>query len=147
MSNYDRIDALARLVREKGVNKEVLVRSLYQALIKATELEYGTAQDIRITWDHQQGDVKLEAMMEVVEEVAEGSEHLQIARKKAKKIKADAEKGEKIPVPVDISDFQRSSVNVFRQEFLSLVRMAEREQVMHEYEDKIGHIIDRKSVV
>ncbi len=143
MSNYDRIDALARLVREKGVNKEVLVRSLFQALMKATELEYGSPQDIRISWDHQLGDVRLEAVMEVVENVEEGSEHLQIARKKARKIKPDAENGEKISMPVDISEFQRSSVNVFRQEFLTLVRMAEREQVQHEYEDKIGHIIPR----
>ncbi|HRY60739.1 MAG TPA: NusA N-terminal domain-containing protein, partial [Candidatus Fermentibacter sp.] len=131
MSNYDRIDALARLVREKGVNKEVLVRSLFQALMKATELEYGSPQDIRISWDHQLGDVRLEAVMEVVENVEEGSEHLQIARKKARKIKPDAENGEKISMPVDISEFQRSSVNVFRQEFLTLVRMAEREQVQH----------------
>ncbi len=143
MSNYDRIDALARLVREKGVNREVLVRSLYQALVKATEREFGSPQDIRISWDHQSGDVRLEALLEVVETVETGSEHLQISRKKARKIKADAEAGEKIPVMVDISEFDRASVNVFRQEFLSLVRTAEREQVQSEYEDKVGHIIPR----
>lgn len=142
-TTYDRIDALARLVREKGVNREVLVRSLYQALQKATEKEYGSPQEIRITWEQNSGDVRLEALMEVVETVEPGMDHLQIARKRARKIEAEAECGMKVPVPVDISEFDRASVNVFRQEFLGLVRTAEREQVQHEYEDKIGHIIPR----
>jgi transcription termination/antitermination protein NusA len=143
LSNYERIDALARLVREKGVNREVLVKSLFSALIKATTREYGTPQDVRISWDHQSGDVKLEAMMDVVDKVEEGQDHLQIQKKKARKIKPDAEEGEKVPVPVDISEFDRASVNVFRQEFLSLVRNAEREQVFKEYSDKIGQLIPR----
>ncbi len=143
MSTYERIDALARLVREKGVNREVLVKSLYQALVKATEKEFGTPQDIHITWDHQSGDVKLEALLEVVEKPEPGLEHLQIQKKKARRLKPDAEEGEKVPVPVDISEFDRASVNVFRQEFLTLVRSAEREQVYREYADKIGQIIPR----
>jgi transcription termination/antitermination protein NusA len=143
VSNYERIEALARLVREKGVNREILVKSLHQALLKATEREYGTPQDIHVTWDHQLNDVKLEALMEVVEKVEEGMEHLQIQKKKARRVKPDAEDGEKLPVPVDISEFDRASVNIFRQEFLSLVRGAEREQVYREYIDKVGQIIPR----
>jgi N utilization substance protein A len=143
VSNYERIDALARLVREKGVNREVLVKSLFSALVKATTREFGTPQDVRITWDHQTGDVRLEAMMDVVDKVEPGMEHLQIVRKKARKFKPDAVEGEKIPVPVDISEFDRASVNIFRQEFLSLVRSAERDQVYKEYVDKIGQLVPR----
>src|SRR5512136_2170761 len=134
---------MARLVREKGVNREVLVKSLYSALIKATSREFGSPQDVRITWDHQSGDVRLEAMMDVVEKIEPGMEHLQILKKKARKFKPDAEEGEKIAVPVDISEFDRASVNIFRQEFLSLVRSAERDQVYKEYVDKIGQLVPR----
>ncbi len=143
MSDFERIDALARLVREKGVNREVLVNSLHEGLVKATEREYGTPQEIQVTWEQGTGDIKLEALKTVVDEITPGCEHLEITRKDARKIDSGAEKGDKVPVPVDISSFNRASINIFRQEFLLLVRSAEREEVFKEYSDRINQIIPR----
>ena len=143
MSDFERIDALARLVREKGVNREVLVNSLYEGLVKATEREYGTPQEIQVTWEQGTGDIKLEALKTVVDEVAPGAGHLEISKRDAKKYDSGAAVGEKVAVPVDISSFNRASINIFRQEFLSLVRSAEREQVYEEYGDRLDQIIPR----
>ena len=50
MADFERIDALASLVREKGVNREILLRSLHAGLARASLREYGEEQDIKVTW-------------------------------------------------------------------------------------------------
>ncbi|MFO7949811.1 MAG: transcription termination factor NusA [Candidatus Fermentibacteraceae bacterium] len=143
MVDFERIDALARLVREKGVNREILLNSLHRGLERATEKEYGTPQEIKVTWDQDSGDIKIQALKTVVEKVDPDRAHLEITPARAKKYDSEAGIGDQVAVPIRISDFGRSSVNMFRQEFLSLVKGAEREQVYKEFIDRVGEIIPR----
>ncbi len=142
--NYQRIEALAAVIREsRGANQELLLEWLKRALVEATELEYGTPQNISVTWNQRTGDVNVVALKVVVEEVEESKEHLQITRRKARKYKPDAEQGDTIEIPVDFNNFSRSAVNIFRQQFHTLERSAEREQVYKEYSGRIGQLIPR----
>ncbi|GEM_PF-486662 len=142
--NYDRIEALAAVIREtKGANRELLIEWLRSGLLEATEREFGTPQEIEIAWDQKSGDVRMEARKLVVREIEPGLDHLQITLRKARKINSNADYGDKVGTPIDFEAFGRSSVNVFRQEFLSLERSAEREQVYEEYSDRIGQLIPR----
>ncbi|MBD3370858.1 transcription termination factor NusA [Candidatus Fermentibacteria bacterium] len=143
MPNFERIDALARLVREKRVNREILLESLHHGLLKATEKEYGSPQEVRVTWNEKTGDIVIQALKEVVNKVTPGEGHLQISKRAAKKIDPDAELGSKVPQPIRIDEFSRGAVNMFRREFLSLVKGAEREQVYEEYSERVGQIIPR----
>ena len=143
MVDFERIDALARLVREKGVNREILLNSLHRGLERATEKEYGTPQEIKVIWDQDSGDIKIQALKTVVEKVDSERAHLEITPARAKKYDSGAGIGDQVAVPIRISDFSRSSVNMFRQEFLSLVKGAEREQVYKEFIDRVGEIIPR----
>jgi len=141
---YQRIEALAAVIREsKGANKELLLEWLRTGLVEATEKEFGTPQNIRITWDQKTGDVSILALMEVVSEVEKGKGHLQITRRKARKYDSKAEIGDEVGVPVDFEEFGRSAINVFRREFHTLERSAEREKVYEEYSDRIGQLIPR----
>ncbi len=142
--NYQRIEALAAVIREsKGANQELLLEWLKRALIEATELEYGSPQNISVTWNQRTGDVNVVTLRVVVKEIEENEEHLQITRRKARKYKPDAEEGDTVEIPVDFNNFSRSSVNVFRQQFHTLERSAEREQVHKEYSSRIGQLIPR----
>lgn len=143
MVDFERIDALARLVREKGVNREILLNSLHRGLERATEKEYGTPQEVKVTWDQSSGDIKIHALKTVVEKVDPERSHLEITPSKAKKYDSKAKLGDQVQVPIRISDFSRSSVNMFRQEFLSMVKGAEREQVYKEFIGRVGEIIPR----
>ncbi|HRW78902.1 MAG TPA: transcription termination factor NusA, partial [Candidatus Sabulitectum sp.] len=143
MTDFERIEALAGLVREKGVNREVLLKSLHAGLVKASLREYGEEQDIKVTWDQGSGDIRMEAMKTVVEKPGRHRTHMEIDLKNARKIEPDCEIGDSIAVPVSITDFGRSAVNEFRSEFMLLVKSAERNQVWKEYNDRIGMIIPR----
>lgn len=143
MADFERIDALAGLVREKGVNREVLLRSLHAGLLKASLREYGEEQDIKVTWEQGTGDIRMEAVKTVVEKPARGRTHMEIALKPARKIEAECELGDQVAVPISIADFGRAAVNEFRGEFLLLVKSAERNQVWKEFCDRVGQIIPR----
>jgi len=143
LADFERIDALASLVREKGVNREILLRSLHAGLAKASLREYGEEQDIKVTWEQGTGDIRMDAMKTVVEKPARGKTHLEIDLKKARKLDPDCEIGGQVAVPISITDFGRAAVNEFRAEFLLLVKSAERNQVWKEYCDRIGTIIPR----
>ena len=143
MADFERIEALAGLVREKGVNREILLKSLHAGLVKASLREYGEEQDIKVTWEQGSGDIRMEAMKTVVEKIGRHCTHVEIDLKKARKIDPDCEIGDQVAVPISITDFGRSAVNEFRSEFLLLVKSAERNQVWKEYADRIGCIIPR----
>jgi len=142
--NYQRIEALAAVIREsKGANQERLLEWLKSGLLEATEREFGSPQNIRITWDQKTDDVNIVALMKVVEEIEPEMSHLQITRRKARKFDSEADYGDEVGVPVDFDIFGRSSINVFRHEFHSLERSAERDKVYEEYSGRIGQLIPR----
>ncbi|MBN1435321.1 transcription termination factor NusA [Candidatus Fermentibacterales bacterium] len=141
--NYERIEALARLFREKGLSRDVLLTSLLSGLRKATEREYGSESDLRVDWDSSSGDVSVVVMKEVVDRIASDRQHDQITLRKARKIVPEAKLGDTIPVAFDFIELSRSAINIFRQEFLSLVRQAERKDIYAEYKDRVGQLIPR----
>jgi transcription termination/antitermination protein NusA len=142
--NYQRIEALAAVIREsKGANQELLLEWLKRGLLEATEKEFGTPQKIRVTWDRKTDDVNIVALMEVVREIDPEKAHLQITRRKAKKYDSEADYGDEVGVPINFDDFGRSAINVFRKEFHTLERSAERDKVYEEYSSRIGQLIPR----
>ncbi|NOQ21927.1 MAG: transcription termination factor NusA [Candidatus Aegiribacteria sp.] len=142
--NYQRIEALAAVIREsKGANQELLLEWLKKGLLEATENEYGTPQNIKVTWDQKTDDVNIIALMKVVMEVEPGMGHLQITRKKARKCDPEADYDDEVGVPISFDDFGRSAINIFRQEFHTLERSAERDKVYEEYSGRIGQLIPR----
>lgn len=146
MAEFERIDALARMVREMGVNREIILSSIHEGLIRASEREYGEPLEFRVSWEPGTGDVKMEALKTVVEKVERGMGHLQISLQAARKTDPGLGLGDKAPVKVNIGDFGRAAVAVFRREFLTLVQAAEREQVLKEFEDRVDSIIPRCKV-
>jgi N utilization substance protein A len=81
--------------------------------------------------------------VEVVREIEPAWSHLQITRRKARKYNPEADYGDEVGIPIDFDDFGRSAINVFRHEFHTLERSAERDKVYDEYSGRIGQLIPR----
>ncbi|MEN8209695.1 MAG: NusA N-terminal domain-containing protein, partial [Candidatus Fermentibacteria bacterium] len=98
--NYQRIEALAAVIREsKGANQELLLEWLKKGLLEATGNEYGTPQNIKVTWDQKTDDVQIVALMKVVREIEPEMDHLQITRKRARRYNPDADYDEEVGGP------------------------------------------------
>ncbi len=89
--NADFLAVLEFWEREKGINRDVLVGAVQEALLSAAKKAVGPARELRVEIDQKNGDIKAFAKLIVSEKVI--SQHDQISVFDARRIKADATGG------------------------------------------------------
>jgi N utilization substance protein A len=133
-------DAVAR---EKHIDKEIVFEALEEAIQKAARSKYGYDQDIRAEISRQNGQVDLKRVRTVVEEIDEEVEEAhQLTLAQAKRIKPDAEIGEKIIDELPPFDFGRIAAQTAKQVIIQKVRGAERDRQYEEFKDRVGEIVN-----
>jgi len=85
------------------------------------------------------GDIKIVALKEVVEEVEEPSR--QILLQEARWDDPDFQVGDLLEIPVQFSDFGRNAVIVAKQRIVQRLREGERERIREEFADSLGELI------
>src|SRR5205809_3459529 len=103
--NADFLAVLEFWEREKGINREVLVGAVHEALLSAAKKAVGPARELRVAIDPKTGDIKAFAKLLVTDKVI--SKHDQISIFDARRLKADAGMGEELEVEVTPTDFGR----------------------------------------
>lgn len=128
---------------EKGVSEEVIFEALELALASATKKKYGEEAEFRVSIDRQTGNYETFRTYLVV-----GSEEeielqgVEILTEQAKKIDPKAEVGAYIEEPVESVEFGRIAAQAAKQVIVQKVREAERAQVVEEYEERIGEMLN-----
>ena len=134
--------------RDKGIKREVLLEAINGAVLSAARKAVGAARELRVEIDPKTGEIKAIAKLIVVEKVE--NKHDEIPLSQAQKLKADAQVGEEIDVPVTPKDFGRIAAQTAKQAIMQRIRQAEKEMIYDEFKDRAGEIVagtDRKSVV
>lgn len=133
-------DAVAR---EKGIDQEIVLNAMEEAIQKAGRSKYGHEFDIRVNIDKKTGDIQLFRYQEVIADDDEmENEVQQIFFKDAKEINPDIKVGEYIIEPLPPLDFGRVAAQTARQVIMQKVREAERERQYEEYKDRVGEIVN-----
>ncbi|MBX3597559.1 MAG: transcription termination/antitermination protein NusA [Rhizobiaceae bacterium] len=130
-------DAVAR---EKSIDKSIVIDAMADAIQKAARSRYGLETNIRADINHQTGEMKLQRLMEVVDEVEEPAR--QIAVKDARLRNPDAQPGDYIAEQLPPMDFGRIAAQSAKQVIVQKVREAERDRQYDEYKDRIGEIVN-----
>src|SRR5437667_1724595 len=125
--------------REKGINKDVLVKAVEEALLSAAKKAVGPARELRCAIDPKTGDIRAFAKLVVSEKVA--SKHDQISVFDARRIKPDAVLGEEIEVEVTPANFGRIASQYAKQSLMQHIRRAEKQLIFTEFKDRVGDII------
>jgi len=113
--------------REKGINKDVLVAAVEEALVSAAKKTVGPARELRCSIDLKSGDIKAFAKLIVAEKVL--SKHDQISVFDARRIKPDAQVGEELEVEVTPTDFGRIASQNAKQALMQHIRRAEKQLI------------------
>src|SRR5437867_3968557 len=87
--NADFLAVLEFWEREKGINRDILVAAVQEALLSAAKKAVGPARDLRVAIDQKNGDIRAFAKLVVSQQVI--SNHDQISVFDARRIKADAQ--------------------------------------------------------
>src|SRR3989449_7444625 len=125
--------------REKGINKDVLVKAVEEALLSAAKKAVGPARELRCAIDPKTGDIRAFAKLLVSEKVA--SKHDQISVFDARRIKPDAQLGDEVEVEVTPANFGRIASQYAKQALMQQIRRAEKAMIFDEFKDRVGDIV------
>ncbi|BDA87082.1 transcription termination/antitermination protein NusA [Aureimonas sp. SA4125] len=130
-------DAVAR---EKSIDREIVIEAMAEAIQKAARSKYGQETNIRVDINTKTGEMKLQRLLEVVEEVEDPNTqiYLDLARDK----NPDAEPGDFIAEQLPPMDFGRIAAQSAKQVIVQKVRDAERDKQFEEYKDRLGEIVN-----
>ena len=130
-------DAVAR---EKNIERDEVLEAMEQAIQKAGRSKYGLEHDIRAHIDRKTGDIRLQRVTHVVDEVED--EHTQVTVQQAQRLKPGAQVGDVIVDDLPPIDFGRIAAQTAKQVIVQKVREAERNRQYEEYKDRIGDIVN-----
>ncbi len=130
-------DAVAR---EKSIDKSIVIDAMADAIQKAARSRYGQETNIRADINHSTGEMKLQRLMEVVEQVDDFAK--EISLKDARQRNPDAQVGDFIAEQLPPMDFGRIAAQSAKQVIVQKVREAERDRQFDEYKDRIGEIVN-----
>ena len=134
-------DAVAR---EKGIEKEIVIASIEEAIQKAARSRYGAEHDIRVHIDTKSGATTIKRYVTVVPDDAELDEtSLGMVRlSDALALDRDAFVGQVTDEELPPFEFGRVQTQMARQVVTGKVREAERERQFEEYKDRVGEIVN-----
>ena len=137
--NADFLAVLEFWEREKGINRDVLVAAVHEALLSAAKKAIGPARELRVEIDQKNGDIRAFAKLIVSEKVI--SKHDQISVFDARRVKAEAQVGDELELEVTPAGFGRIASQYAKQALMQKIRVAEKALIFTEFKDRVGDII------
>jgi len=131
--------AIDQLVKEKGIDRQVVLEAMEQAVLTAANKKYRNTRDLEAHYNHETGEVELFEFVTVVEEVEDS--YKEISLDEAHEIDPEAEIGDSLGEKLDASGFSRIAAQTAKQVIIQKVRDAERETIYNEYSDRIWEVI------
>ena len=137
--NADFLAVLEFWEREKGINRDVLIAAVHEALLSAAKKAVGPARELRVVIDQKNGDIKAFAKLIVSDRVI--SKHDQISVFDGRRIKPEAQIGDELEVEVTPVGFGRIAAQYAKQALMQHLRRAEKQLIFTEFKDRVGDII------
>ena len=132
------MNAVDAIVAEKGIDKNIIIEAMEQAMAAAYKKKGGPA---RCEVNPDTGEIKLFSVRTVVEDEEYYDEKSQISLSEAKKQVPDIEIGETIEKPVEMTDFGRVAAGTAKQVVVQRVKEAEKEIIANMYGDKQDELV------
>jgi N utilization substance protein A len=129
---------------EKGVEKEIIFEAIEAALASASRKRQGEDIEVRVSIDRATGDYETFRRWLVF---ADDSIELEVPDRELRMIDAvdidpDAEPGGYVEVPMESVEFGRIAAQTAKQVIVQKVREAERAQVVEEYTERVGELVN-----
>ncbi len=134
------IDAVSN---EKGVERDIIFEAMEAALASATRKRHGDDIDVRVSIDRESGEYDTFRRWLVF---ADESTELEFPDRELRMLDAvdydpNIEPGGYVEEPMESVEFGRIAAQTAKQVIVQKVREAEREQVVEEYQDRVGELL------
>ncbi len=129
-----------QLSRDKGIDAEVLITTIKDAVESAAKKKFGASADIEIHYDKSCGQIEVFHFKEVVEKVESPDKELSLEEGYA--YDPECEIGDSLGIRIDAGEFGRIAAQTAKQVIIQKFREAERNAVYENFIHKKGQIIN-----
>jgi N utilization substance protein A len=126
--------------RDKGIEKELLIAAIKDAIRSAAKKKYGPRLEIEVEYRDDTGEIEVFQYKEVLEEVQDPSQEISLAE--GRKLDPECEIGDSLGFKMDASAFGRIAAQSAKQVIMQRMKDAERDLVFEDYKDRKGEIIN-----
>lgn len=126
--------------KDKGIDKEIIIDAVKQAMLVAARKKYGTYREIEAQYNEETGEVELYEFKEVVTKEKFVDEEVEIILEDALVLDPAAQLDDSIGIKLDSSDLGRIAAQTAKQIILQKVRDAERDIIFSEFEQRKGEV-------
>ncbi|MDP6306657.1 MAG: transcription termination factor NusA [Verrucomicrobiota bacterium] len=137
--NAEFIASMEYWEREKGLDREILISAVEDAMVSAAKRAVGPARELRCEIDRKDGDIRAFATLIVVEAVTDKQN--EISLDSAQRFKPDAQLEEELEVEVTPKNFGRIASQNAKQALMQAIRRAEKALIYTEFKDRVGDIV------
>lgn len=136
--NMQFTQAFNDLIREKRIDKELLMETLTAGFSSAVKKKYGVAAEVEVA-DDGKGNIALYLLKQVVKEIENPS--IEMSLVEAQEVDEDADVGDQVKIHVPFNEFGRNGIQIAKQILMQKIREFERERTFEEYKNRIGEIV------
>ncbi|GAM09974.1 transcription termination/antitermination protein NusA [Geobacter sp. OR-1] len=139
-TNFNLKHTIDQIVKEKAIDRQVILEALEQAVLTAANKKYRNTRDLEAHYNPDLGEVELFEFVTVVEEVQDS--YKEITLDEAREEDPEVEIGDSIGMKLPSSEFSRIAAQTAKQVIIQKVREAERETIFNEFKDRVGEVVN-----
>ena len=138
--NYEIVESFSSLVREKSIDKDILVGIVEDIFGMMVRKKYGQEAKFDVVVNMEKGDIEIYLEKEIVETVIDPVTQIDVesARKKSGE---PLDVGEDYVEIINLADFGRRLIITAKQNLNQRIKELEKELIYNEYSNSIGEIL------
>ena len=138
--NHEIVESFAQMVREKGIDKDILVGIVEDIFGMMVRKKYGQEARFDVVVNMEKGDIEIYLEKEVVDVVEDPSTQVDV-KEARKKSGEELDVGEDFVEIIPLETFGRRLVVSAKQNLNQRIKEIERESIYNEYSSTIGEIV------
>jgi len=129
-----------QISRDKGIDRNVLIATLEEALKSAARKKLGNRIDIEVQYNEEIGEIEVFQFKEVAAVVKDPE--LEISIEEGRKLDPECEVGDSLGTKMDTTTFGRIAAQSAKQVIIQKMKDAERNAVYNNYIERKGEIVN-----
>ena len=139
--NYDIVESFAQMVREKGIDRDVLGGILEEIFGLLVKKKYGEEAKFDVVVNMDRGDIEIFLEREIVDVVEDPNLQISIDEVNKKGNEDELEVGEDFVEKIELASLGRRLVVLAKQSLNQKIRELEKEIIYNEYNELLGEIV------
>jgi len=130
---------IEQISREKGIDPEVIIGAVEDAIVTATKKYYRTDEDLRARLNREAGNIDVYTLKTVVDTVI--TPESEVSLREARRLQPAAQLGQEVEVHKPTAALGRIAAQTAKQVIFQKVREAERDNIFSEFGDRIAQLL------